>query len=144
MSRVPGTRMQRLAAAAAVVYVAGLIVVHTVWSDHIVIVWTGTGIATGGLALAALVTAWVKLREYIDKTDKLEAKLNGGLQEAARTHLQDNELFESLIVRVDRLEADVAEERTAKERCQAALTELRAWVIQRLDETGNGRGVERT
>jgi hypothetical protein len=136
--------MQRLAAAGVAVYAVALVAIHTVWSDHIVIVWTGTGIATAGLALAALVTAWVKLREYIDKTDELEEKVNGGLEEAARTHLQDNEMFESLIVRVDRLEADVARESTLKEECEAALTELRAWVIQRLDETGNGRGVERT
>ena len=120
-------------------YFIVLALIHTFWSDHVYIAWTGMGVATAGLAVAALVTAAVKLREYMDKTDELEAKVNGGLEAAAKSHLQDNEMFESLIVRLDRVEMDAAEEREAKEECQAALTELRAWVIRRLDETGNGR-----
>ena len=66
------------------------------------------------------------------KADDLERKFNGGLAEAARTHMQDNEMFESLIIRMDRIE-------TERNDCQEALTDLRGWVVERLDQTGNGR-----
>ena len=62
-------------------------------------------------------------------TATLERKFNGGLVEAARSHMQDNELFESLMVRVDRIEKE-------RDDCQDALSDLRAWVIGRLDQIG--------
>ena len=62
----------------------------------------------------------------------LERKFNGGLEEAAKTHMQDNEVFETLIVRMDRIENE-------RDDCQQALTELRAWMVNRLDQKGLGR-----
>lgn len=126
------------------VYAALLLAVHEFWSEHVHIAWTGMGLATFLLAVAALITAWVKLREYMDKTDELEEKVNGGLAEAAKTHLQDNEIFETLIHRQDRLEERLDAETGAKEACEEALTELRKWVVERLDATGNGRTHGRT
>lgn len=70
------------------------------------------------------------------KADTLEEKLNGGMKEAARSHMQDNELFQSLMFRVDRMEQE-------RNECQDALSDLRVWVIQRLDDSGNGRNIER-
>lgn len=63
------------------------------------------------------------------KAEDLERKFNGGLAEAARTHMQDNEMFESLIIRMDRIE-------TERNDCQEALTDLRGWVVERLDQIG--------
>ena len=71
------------------------------------------------------------------KTEELERRFNGGLAEAARTHMQDNEVFESLIIRVDRIEQE-------RDACQAALSDLRQWVVERLDQTGLGRTNGRT
>ena len=66
------------------------------------------------------------------KAADLERKFNGGLADAARTHMQDNEVFESLIVRMDRFENE-------RDDCQQALTELRSWMVNRLDQKGLGR-----
>jgi len=78
------------------------------------------------------------------KTADLERKFNGGLQEAAKTHMQDNEMFESLMVRVDRLEEEKQQEQKGRVDCEEALSDLRQWVITRLDQTGNGRSNGRT
>lgn len=126
-----------------VLYAVLLVAVHVALED-VELVVSAAGLAAAGLAAAALVTAAVRVREYMDKTDELEEKLNGGLEAAAKTHLQDNEVFESLIVRQDRMEARVEEESKAKEDCQEALTELREWVVGRLDGTGRGRTDGRT
>ena len=67
-----------------------------------------------------------------EKAALLESKFNGGLAEAARTHMQDNEMFELLMVRVDRMEKE-------RDDCQEALTDLRMWMVERLDQTGRGR-----
>lgn len=125
-------------------YAALLFSVHTFITDDLHIVWSSAGIAAFGVAAAALTTAFVKVKEYMDKTDELEEKVNGGLADAARTHLQDNEVFETLIHRQDRLEDRLDAETGAKEACEEALTELRLWVVERLDATGNGRTNGRT
>jgi hypothetical protein len=71
------------------------------------------------------------------RTEDLERMFNGGMAEVARAHMQDNEVFESLIVRMDRMEQE-------RDDCIEERKKLQQWVIERLDQTGLGRsGSER-
>ena len=89
-------------------------------------------------------------KELVETTDTLVETVNGGLEAAAKSHLQDNEMFISLATRVDRLEREKADEveakqaeKAARHACEEALTELREWVVGRLDEIGEGRSEPR-
>ena len=127
--------MNRYIILGVIAYVCLVAIIH-LFTGNVQLVVTGVGAGTFLLAIAALLTVAVKIREYMDKTNKLEAQLNGGLKAAAKSHLQDNEMFSSLMVRVARIEAE-------RDDCQAALSDLRLWVVDRLDDTGNGRNSKR-
>ena len=91
-----------------------------------------TSVGTVALGVAAIWTVWLKAQEAERKAAALEEKLNGGLQRAAKQHMQENEVIIGLNHRMDRFE-------TERDHCQQELADLREWVIQRFDENGLGR-----
>ena len=91
-----------------------------------------TSIALLATGVAAIWTVWLKATEADRKATKLEEKLNGGLQRAARQHMQENEVIIGLNHRMDRFE-------TERDDCRSELADLREWVIERFDQNGLGR-----
>ena len=91
-----------------------------------------TSVGTVALGVAAIWTVWMKATDAQRTAENLEKKLNGGLQRAAKQHMQENEVIIGLNHRMDRFE-------TERDHCQQELADLREWVIQRFDENGLGR-----
>jgi len=91
-----------------------------------------TSVGTIALGIAAIWTVWLKARDADAKAEALEQKLNGGLQRAARQHMQENEVIIGLNHRMDRFE-------TERDNCRTELADLREWVIERFDQNGLGR-----
>ena len=91
-----------------------------------------TSVGTVALGVAAIWTVWLKAQEAERKAAALEEKLNGGLQRAAKQHMQENEVIIGLNHRMDRFEQE-------RDHCQQELADLREWVIERFDQNGLGR-----
>ena len=91
-----------------------------------------TSVGTVALGVAAIWTVWLKAQEAQRKAAALEEKLNGGLQRAAKQHMQENEVIIGLNHRMDRFEQE-------RDHCQQELAELKTWVIERFDQNGLGR-----
>jgi hypothetical protein len=130
---------RRYLTAAAAVAIAVVIAVHVYVGDvHLVI--TGVGFATFLLAVAALATAWVKVREYIDdiqaRTLELEEKMNGGFAEEARLHMQESELLTGVLHRMDRFERE-------RDDCLEKYDSVLREVNRRFAENGLGSNGER-
>ena len=75
------------------------------------------------VGVAAFVTVFKKADQAGKKADQLSQRVNGGLQKAAREHVQDNEVIVGLVHRLDMVEAD-------RGKCLEELTSLRERIDQ--------------
>lgn len=133
-------------------YLVVAIGVHIVVDDvHFVI--TGIGFATLLIGVAGMITAIIKVREYMDrqkilevKTDVLEHKLNGGLQDAADQAVKENAIIDAMLHQQRKDQATMREFERSRDGCLEKYDELaqkheslHEWIIRRLDESGMGR-----
>ena len=80
-------------------------------------------VATAGLALAALITAFVKVREYMDKTDQLEAKVSQARASLALAQAQVKQAEATVRETTNKMERSRELARTgmcSEEECDAA------------------------
>ena len=70
------------------------------------------------VGVAAFVTVFKKADRASRKADQLSQRVNGGLQQAAREHVQDNEVIIGLVHRLDKVEGN-------RDLCLEELTALR-------------------
>jgi hypothetical protein len=102
------------------------------------------GLGGVGVAVAAVWTVWLKAKEADRKAEALDRKLNGGLQSIAAQIMADELRLAGLEVglgkRVEFLEEHYQDCLVREIESKA---ELRRWLLERLDETGNGRSEER-
>lgn len=129
-----------------VLYIVLVVALHIIIDDlHFVV--TGMGLATLLLAVAAIITAAVRLREHLDEQHEkqveleerqaeLEHKVNGGMAEATRKFVQEDEVIMSVVTRMDRFERE-------RDDCLEKYDELHRFVLKRLDESGQGRSQPR-
>jgi len=83
------------------------------------------GLGTILVGIAAIWTVWLKAKEANDRTVALSHKLNGGLRQIAREHVQDNEVVIGLVHRLDKADAARDECLERFDVLQAQLDELR-------------------
>ena len=70
------------------------------------------------VGLAAFITVFRKADQATRKADQVSQRVNGGLQQAAREHVQDSEVIIGLVHRLDKVEAN-------RNLCLEELTALR-------------------
>ena len=70
------------------------------------------------VGVAAFVTVFKKADQASRKADQLSQRVNGGLQQAAREHVQDSEVIIGLVHRLDKVEGN-------RDLCLEELTALR-------------------
>jgi hypothetical protein len=92
---------------------------------------------------AAFIVAIRKADKAHKKADQVSERVNGGMARMVKEHvaIATNEATETshyidLLSRVTEIEKQ-------RDDCHQQLTDIKEWVVNRLDETGNGRSGER-
>ena len=75
------------------------------------------------VGVAAFVTVFKKADQASRKADQVSQRVNGGLQQAAREHVQDSEVIIGLVHRLDKMEGN-------RDLCLEELAELRVRIDQ--------------
>jgi hypothetical protein len=93
--------------------------------------------------LAAFLTVFRKAGQAHKKADQVSERVNGGMARMVKEHvaIATNEATEAshyldLLSRVTEIEGQ-------RDDCHQQLADIKEWVVNRLDETGNGRSGER-
>lgn len=135
---IPGLGLAAIVGA-VVMHVAGVDVDYPLNTWRMDLDDAMVGLGTILLGIAGIWTALTKARQAETtanaahaRADLLEHKLNGGMVEVAREHMQENEVMATVIVRLDRIEAE-------RDDCIEERKELQRWIIGRLDRAGLGR-----
>ena len=92
-----------------------------VWRMDLDDVLANFGLFLAGLA--AFLTVFRKAGRAHQKADQLSERVNGGLQRAAREHVQDSEVIIGLVHRIDKVEEN-------RDLCLEELAELRERIDQ--------------
>jgi hypothetical protein len=89
--------------------------------------------------LAAFIAVFRKADRAHQKADQVSERINGGLMEMAKQHVeiatqeaQETGHYIDLLSRVTAVEKQ-------RDDCHNELSQIRDWINRRLDETGNGR-----
>lgn len=87
------------------------------------------GLGTILVGVAAIWTVYLKATRTEAKVDAVEARLNGGMAEYARQHVQESEVIAGLVHRMDRFEAERDECRHAVDECREERRQLHERLI---------------